>query len=158
MPRQISRLDGHRGACLQQDVPWRGWLRGDVLRPRLRHVPGQPHHQVRVQVPLVLRRAVPGLPAAGGRAHLQGPDVTGTLRSSSPALVPDSDSRPGWSVPISLYKTTLSNSLLSRDQRRSVSDPVSGSGRLPLGRPLPSTLLTGIMRLEFDLADRVPVV
>lgn len=72
------RVDGDWGACLQQDIPWRGWLRGDVLRPGLRHVPGQPHHQVRVQVPLVLRRALPRLPPASGRAHLQGPDVTWT--------------------------------------------------------------------------------
>ncbi|KAI3370986.1 hypothetical protein L3Q82_023635, partial [Scortum barcoo] len=57
---------------------------------RLRHVvAGQPDHQVRVQVPLVLRRALPRLPPAGGRAHLQGPDVTPPPAKASPPSCQD---------------------------------------------------------------------
>lgn len=40
------RVDGDGGSSLQQDVSRRRRLRSDVLRSRLRHVAGQPDHQV----------------------------------------------------------------------------------------------------------------
>lgn len=70
------RISGHRRARVQPDVPRSRQLRGDVLRPRLWHVPREPHHQMRMQVPLVLRCPLQGLPRRGGRPHLQSPVVT----------------------------------------------------------------------------------
>jgi len=52
-------------------VPRAGQLRGHVLRPRLRHHARPAGHQVRVQVPVVLRCGVPGLRGNRGRAHVQ---------------------------------------------------------------------------------------
>lgn len=72
----LCRVGGDSWAALRPDVPRHGRLRGHVLRQRLRHGSRQPHHQVRVQVPLVLRRPLPRLPPAGRRAHLQEPDMT----------------------------------------------------------------------------------
>lgn len=65
------RLLGDSWARVQQDVPWNRQLRGHVLRPGLRHNPCHTHHQVRVQVPLVLCCALQGVRGHRGRAHVQ---------------------------------------------------------------------------------------
>ncbi|MGH0149547.1 UNVERIFIED_CONTAM: hypothetical protein FKN15_024300 [Acipenser sinensis] len=63
---------GNSRESLQQDVERDGRLRCHVLWAGLRHYQSDAHHQVRMQVPVVLLRQVQRLRGDCGRTHLQG--------------------------------------------------------------------------------------
>uniref|UniRef100_G1TTT2 Protein Wnt n=1 Tax=Oryctolagus cuniculus TaxID=9986 RepID=G1TTT2_RABIT len=65
-----QRRAGHEGPHLQQDVQGHRRLRAAVLRPRLPHGAGGAGGTLQLQIPLVLLRQVPPVPAAGGAAHV----------------------------------------------------------------------------------------
>lgn len=69
--RSLCRVPWNSWSGVQPNLPWHGQLWSDVLRERLWHLPRQQDDQVRVQIPLVLCCALPGLPRSGGHSHLQ---------------------------------------------------------------------------------------
>lgn len=67
----LCRVPWDSWSGVQPNLPWHGQLWSDVLREGLRHLPRQQDDEVRVQIPLVLCCALPGLPGSGGHSHLQ---------------------------------------------------------------------------------------